>query len=130
MENDECRMKNEEDNPRDLRERTEEYALRIIRMYASLSKTDRVAQVLGGQVLRSGTSVGANYREACRARSNPEFVSKMGDCLKELDESDYWLVLLVKSGTVSADRMDPLIAETNELIAIFTTSIKTAKKSK
>lgn len=119
---------NEEERPRDLRERTEEYALRTIRMYASLPKSDRVAQVLGDQVLRSGTSVGANYREACRARSKAEFVAKMGDCLKELDESDYWLLLLVKSGVVAADRMNPLIAETNELLAIFTTSIRTAKE--
>jgi four helix bundle protein len=113
---------------RDLRERTEEFALRIIRMYTALPKTP-VAKVLGGQVLRSGTSVGANYREACRARSKAEFVAKCGDCLKELDETDYWLGLLVKSGTVEDRLMAHLIAETGELTAIFVTIIKNTKRN-
>lgn len=111
---------------KDLRQRTEDYALRIIRMYSSLPK-ETVAQVLGKQVLRSETSVGANYREADRARSKAEFISKMGDCLKELDESDYWLGLLVKAGVLDGKRLQPLIAETNELIAIFVTIINKSK---
>ena len=109
---------------RDLRERTEEYALRIIKMYSSLPKRDPVAQVLGKQVLRSGTSVGANYREANRGRSKAEFVAKMGDSLKELDESDYWLGLLVKSGVIETSMLKPLIQETGELMAVFVTIIK------
>jgi four helix bundle protein len=83
--------------------------------------------VLGRQVLRSGTSVGANYREASRARSKVEFISKIGDCLKEIDETEYWLELIVDSGCVPADRMAALLDETRQLIAIFTTIDKRAK---
>ena len=96
-------------------------------MYAALPKTTE-AQVLGKQVLRSGTSVGANYREANRGRSKAEFVAKLGDCLKELDETDYWLSLLVKSEIVPVSRMQSLIDETNELTAIMVTIIKKTKE--
>lgn len=78
----------------DLRVRTTSFGLRIIRMFPALPKTTE-AQVLGKQVLRSGTSVGANYREAFRARSRPEFISKCGDCLREIEETGYWLDLLI-----------------------------------
>ena len=111
----------------DLKLRTKQFALRIIRMYAALPKSNTVAQVLGGQVLRSGTSVGANYREAARARSKPEFVSKIGDCLKEIEETEYWLELLVESECVSARLMTSLLDETCQLNAILTASSKTAK---
>ena len=110
----------------DLKPRTKKFALRIIRMFTALPKTD-VARVLGRQVLRSGTSVGANYREAYRARSGAEFASKMGDCLKELEETEYWLELLVDSGTVSSRKMAALLQETNELLAILTTISKKTK---
>ena len=96
-------------------------------MYSKLSKTDTVAQVLGRQVLRSGTSVSANYREASRARSKAEFISKIGDCLKEIDETEYWLELIVDSGCVPADKMADLLDETRQLIAIFPTIDKKAK---
>ena len=95
----------EEMSEKDLKPRTKAFALRIIHMYSKLPKNDTVAQVLGKQVLRSGTSVGANYREASRSRSKAEFVSKSGDCLKEIEESEYWLELLVDSGCVSAAKM-------------------------
>jgi four helix bundle protein len=101
----------------DLKPRTKTFALRVIRMFSKLPKNDVVAQVLGKQVLRSGTSVGANYREASRARSKPEFISKIGDCLKELEETEYWLELLVDSGCVAAVRMSELLDETRQLIA-------------
>ena len=91
----------DENRPEDLKPRTKRYALRIIKMFTALPKNE-VARVLGKQVLRSGTSVGANYREGCRARSSAEFVSKVGDCLKELEETEYWLELLVDSATVPA----------------------------
>ena len=117
-----------EEDQRDLRERTKEFALRIIRMYSALPRTTE-AQVLGKQILRSGTSVGANYREAFRARSRPEFISKLGDCLKELDESAYWLELLTESQIVSASRLDALRDECNQLTAIFTTIAKKSKAS-
>ena len=115
------------EQPQDLRPRTKAFALRVIRMYSKLLKNDTVAQVLGKQVLRSGTSVGANYREASRARSKAEFISKIGDCLKEVDETEYWLELLVESGCVSTAKMEGLLNETIELIAIFTTIHKRSK---
>jgi four helix bundle protein len=113
--------------PQDLKLRTKAFALRIIRMYSKLPKNGTVAQVLGKQVLRSGTSVGANYREASRARSKAEFVSKIGDCLKEIDETEYWLELIVDSGCVSANRMTELLDEARQLIAILTTIDKNSK---
>ena len=113
--------------PKDLKVRTKAFALRVIRMYSKLLKHDTVSQVLGKQVLRSGTSVGANYREASRARSNAEFVSKIGDSLKEIEETEYWLELLLDSGCVPAPKMEALLDETRELIAIFTAIDKNAK---
>ncbi|HMF57383.1 MAG TPA: four helix bundle protein [Pyrinomonadaceae bacterium] len=110
----------------DLKARTEEFALRVIRLYGALPKTTD-AQVLGKQLLRSGTSVGAHYREAIRARSVAEFVSKIEGGLQELEETSYWLELLVESGIVSADRLVELRKEAEELIAMFVSSVKTAK---
>ena len=111
----------------DLRTRTTAYALRIIRLYGSLPKTTE-AQVIGRQLLRSGTSVGAHYREATRARSRAEFISKIEGALQELDESSYWLELLGLSGIVGKQLLADLCTETDELIAIFTTSAMTAKR--
>ncbi len=117
-------MKNEgTQQHEDLRQRTKEFALRVVRMYVTLPKTTE-AQVLGKQVLRSATSVGANYREAYRARSDAEFVAKIGDCLKELDETTYWFELLTDSGIVATSRLEALADEANQLIAIFTTIAK------
>jgi four helix bundle protein len=113
----------------DLGERTVNFAMRIIRLYSALPKTV-VAQVIGKQVLRSGTSVGAQYREARRGRSSAEFVSKLDSALQELEETDYWLDLLVRGAVVSAKRLADLRAETKELIAIFIASSKTAKSRK
>lgn len=113
---------------RDLRERTKEFALRIVRMYVSLPKTPE-AQVLGKQVLKSGTSPGAHYHEACRSRSPAEFISKMAVGLQELEETTYWLELLIDSGIVPAKRMAGLLKETDELTAIFASSVITAKKN-
>jgi four helix bundle protein len=115
-------MKDEKDTkqPFDLRERTKAFALRIIRMFVALPKTEE-ARVIGRQVLRSGTSVGANYREAHRSRSKVEFIAKIGDCLKELDETAYWLELLTESAIVPAPKLAPLQDECHQLIAILTT---------
>jgi four helix bundle protein len=115
------------ERPQDLKLRTKAFALRVIRLYSQLPKNNAVAQVLGRQVLRSGTSVGANYREASRGRSKAEFTSKVGDCLKEIEETEYWLELLVESGCVTQARMTGLLDETRQLIAIFTTIDKNAK---
>jgi four helix bundle protein len=113
---------------RDLRERTTEFALRVVRMYSALPKSTE-AQVLGRQVLRSGTSVGAHYREACRARSKTEFASKLAGGLAELEETAYWLELLTKAGIVSSSRLQPLRDEAEELLRIFITSVRAAKRS-
>ena len=112
---------------RDLAERTKRFALRVVAMYSTLPKSTE-AQVMGKQVLRSGTSVGANYREANRARSKAEFIAKLGDGLKELDETAYWLELLVESGIVPAPKLASLQDECNQLLAIFTTVSKNAKR--
>ncbi|MFQ5436955.1 MAG: four helix bundle protein [Anaerolineae bacterium] len=85
------------------------------------------AQVLGKQVLRSGTSVGAHYREANRSRSDAEFISKIDTALQELDETAYWLDLLCEAKIVKPERLEPLLRETNELTAIFVTISKKAK---
>ncbi len=90
----------------DLRGRTKHFALKIIIISAALPKTLE-AQVIGKQVLRSGTSIGANYREAYRSRSRVEFIAEMGDCLKELEETAYWLELLVESGTADQKALLP-----------------------
>jgi len=115
-------MRDEEER-QDLRVRTKEFALRIIRMYSDLSKTE-VSSVIGRQVLRSGTSVGTNDREAYRARSSAEFISKLGDCLKELGETVCWLELLVESGCMPAIKLADLMGEASELTAIFTSIVK------
>jgi four helix bundle protein len=116
----------DESRRQDLRARTKQYALRIVKMYLALPKSE-VARVLGKQGLRSGTSVGANYREAFRARSKAEFISKLGDCLKELEETAYWLELLGESGVVKPVRLSALHTETDELTAIFTAIVKNSK---
>jgi len=110
----------------DLRERTKQFAKRIVRLFAALPK-GAAAQTLGKQVLRSGTSVGANYREANRARSKAEFISKTGDCLREADETVYWLELLSEEGFLPSVRMQPLLAEANELVAIFASIVKKSR---
>ena len=113
----------------DLRLRTKQFALRVIKMYSALPD-EPVAQVLGKQVLRSGTSVGANYREGYRARSKAEFISKLGECLKELEETAYWLELLVDSKLVAADKLSALRQECDELTAIFVTILKRSKENR
>lgn len=115
-----------EEGASDLRARTRTFALRVIKLFSSLPKTTE-AQVLGKQLLRSGTSVGANYREAYRSRSDAEFISKLGDCLKELDESSYWMELLIEAEIVKEERLTNLLDENNQLIAIFTTIAKKVK---
>ena len=111
---------------RDIGERTKTFALRIIRLYSSLPKTTE-AQVIGKQVLRSGTSVGAHVREGRRSRSDAELISKIEGGLQELEETVYWLELLADTGIVKAERLDPLLAEADELIAILVTSARTVK---
>lgn len=115
--------------PWDLRERTSDFALQIIEVFGVIRRSD-VGQILGRQLLRSGTSVGAQYREACRARSSAEFVSKLESAQQELDETGYWLELLEKSGVVVDPRLPLLRKEVDELLAIFSASARTAKQNK
>ncbi|MGD0382072.1 MAG: four helix bundle protein [Thermoguttaceae bacterium] len=117
------------ESKRDLRERTKCFALRIIRMASALPK-NAVGNVISYQILKSGTSVGAHYREAYRSRSTAEFISKMEGGLQELDETAYWLELLADSGILPAKRLAELRKETDELIAIFTTCVRNAKRKK
>lgn len=112
----------------DLKGRTKAFALRVIRLYEALPRVG-AGRVIGDQVLRSGTSVGANYREACQARSKAEFIAKLGDSLKEIEETQYWLELLSESGLVPAEKLADLHNETQQLTAILVTSINTAKST-
>lgn len=109
-----------------LRKRAGEFALRIIRLFRALPETEE-ARIIGRQVLRSGTSVAANYRAVCRARSSREFVSRTGIVVEEADETVFWLELLVESGIVAKPLLDNLLTEANELLAIFAASQRTAR---
>jgi four helix bundle protein len=113
--------------PVDLETRTTDFALRIIKLFAALPKTTE-AQVLGKQLLRCGTSVGAHYREAKRAKSTLDFINKIEGALQELDEACYWLQLLEKSGIISARRLSSLLTEAVELTKILVTVVKRAKE--
>ena len=110
-----------------LKVRTKQFALEIIRLYASLPKRTE-GLVLGSELLRSGTSVGAHYREAQRARSNAEFISKFEEGMQELEETLYWLELFEESGIVVGGQVSILQKEANELMAIMVASVKTAKR--
>lgn len=110
-----------------LRDRTKEFALRVIRLVSSLPN-DPVCRVLKSQLLRSGTSVAANFREASRARSDAEFIAKLGIIEQELDETLLWFELLVESNFVPASKLGDLMNEADELLRIIVTSIKKTKK--
>lgn len=109
-----------------LKQRTKTFALRLIRLYRALPRKTE-AEVIGRQMLRSGTSVAANYRAVCRSRSQAEFASRMGIVAEEADETLLWLELLVESDLLPRSRMEPLLKEANELLAIFSASRKTAR---
>src|SRR5689334_18860638 len=115
--------------PEQLRFRTKQFAIRIVQVYKSLPKTDE-ARVIGKQLLRAGTSVAANYRSTNRARSRAEFTSKMGVVVEEADETVFWLEILVETGIVAKARLQALLAEANELVAIFAASHRTARRGK
>jgi four helix bundle protein len=115
-------------NNENLKIRTKQFALRIIKLVESLPR-DQVGRVLGNQLLRSGMSVGANYRAACRSKSAADFISKMGTVEEEADECVYWMELLMDSGTVKPTKISALMQEAAELTAIAVSSINTARKS-
>jgi four helix bundle protein len=110
----------------DLKIRTKDYALLVIRLFAELPKRTET-QIMGQQLLRSGTSVGAQYREASRAKSNADFISKMEGSLQELEESEYWLELLGESGFVPEERLAAVKKETGELKGIFVSIVRNTK---
>ena len=112
-----------------LEARTKRFALQVIELFSTLPHSP-VAQVLGRQLLRSGTSVGAQYREAMRGKSLADFISKMEGSLQEIEETRYWLELLLESGTLSEDRITPVKKEADELVAMFVASVRTAKRNK
>jgi len=114
----------------DLRNRTKKYASGIIKLFISLPKNRPEVQVLGRQMLRSGTSVAANYREASRARSRQEFVSKIELCTQEADETSLWLELLQGDCAIESEMLTWLHTETHELISIFVTMARNAKRRK
>ncbi|WP_449257979.1 four helix bundle protein [Chlorobium limicola] len=119
----------DEGGMKDLKARTRDFALRIIRLYSALPKNTE-AQVIGKQLLRSGTSVGAHYREGSRARSDAEFISKIDGGLQELEESCYWMELLVEASIVPESSLSDLMDEASQLSAILVTCSKNAKARK
>jgi len=116
------------ERPEDLTVRTRRFAVRVVRLFGALPKGIE-AQVIGKQLLRSGTSVGAHYREGTRSRSNAEFISKLEGGLQELEETFYWMEILIESGITAQERMMDLMHEADELTAILTTCVKNAKSN-
>jgi four helix bundle protein len=116
-------------NQQELQERTKWFAVEVIRLVEALPKT-QTAEVLGKQLLRSATSVAANYRAACRGRSRAEFVSKINVVEEEADESEFWLELLVEANVVARERVLGLLKEAGELTAIFVATGRTAKQKR
>jgi four helix bundle protein len=111
-----------------LRKRTKDYALRIIKLIEALPKTT-TGGTIANQLIRSGTSIGANYRAALRGRSKVEFIAKLGIVIEEADESTFWLELIIESSLLDKKLVEPLLGETKELLAIFITTINTAKRN-
>jgi len=114
--------------PEEFRKRTKKYASDVVRFYVSLPKSRKEVEVLGYQLLRSGTSVAAHTREASRARSDAVFCSKVDGALQEADESELWLELLRDDCEIESNQLAGLLGETNELIGIFTTMVNTTKR--
>lgn len=111
----------------ELKKRTKLFAIRIVRLFRTLPKTEE-SRVIGKQLLRSGTSVAANYRAVCRARSKAEFIAKMGIVVEEIDETVFWLEMLIDTKIIKELLLKDLLKEANELLAIFAASQKTSKQ--
>lgn len=119
-------MKKSEDNPEFLKSRTKRFALAMMRLCESLPQS-RASDIIIRQLIRSATSVGANYRAACRGRSKPDWISKLGIVLEEIDESQYWIELLVEAGMLNKEKGDAAIKEADEILSMVASSIKTSK---
>jgi four helix bundle protein len=113
---------------RELLQRTKQFALRIFKLVGVLPQTIQ-RRAVAAQLIRSGTSVAANYRAACRARSKPEFIAKLGVVEEEADESAFWLELIMETNLLSASKVEPLLSEASEIVAMMASSKKTAAKS-
>jgi four helix bundle protein len=113
-------------NSEELKARTKQFALRVMKLVGALPKTT-VGRAIGGQLVRSGTSVGANYRAACRARSKAESAAKLGTVAEEADETCFWLEPIVEGGLLPEKRVSSLLEEANALTAIFTSAVRTSK---
>ena len=113
--------------PDELRARTKSFALRVVKLYRSLPRPAD-AQVMGKQLLRCGTSVAANYRASCRARSRAEFAARIGIVVEEADESGFWLEMLAEAGIIRMALLKELLEESKELTAIFTATQYTVRK--
>jgi four helix bundle protein len=107
----------------DLKKRTKQFGLRVIHVIEALPSS-RAASVIGRNLLRSGTSVGANYGAACRARTSPDYISKLGMAIEQADESLYWMEMLVEAKLIPGDKLTALMKEANEIVAILTASAK------
>jgi four helix bundle protein len=114
-------------NEEELKQRTKQFALRVIKLVGSLQRTME-GRVIGKQLIRSGTSVGANYRSACKGRSKAEFAAKLGIVEEEADETAYWLELIVEGGLLEKNLVEPLLKEANEIVAIMASSRKSASR--
>lgn len=111
----------------ELKKRTKSFSLRVIKLVGALPKTVE-GRAIGSQLIRSGTSVGANYRAACRGRSKPDFVAKLGIVEEEADESAFWMELIIETDMMKKELVEPLLQEANELVAIMTASRKSAAR--
>lgn len=114
---------------RSMADRTKQFALQVIALYGEVPKSD-VGKVIGRQMLRSGTSVGAHGREAFRSRSNAELISKLEVALQEIDETMYWMELLIEAKVMQPDRIQPVLKEADEVTAVIVSSVKTIKSRK
>ncbi len=115
-------------NERELKDRTKQFALRVIRLVAALPKTIE-GKAIGRQLVSCGTSVGANYRSACRGRSRAEFIAKLGIVEEEADESAFWIELIIENELSKHELVEPLLKEANELVAIMVSSRKSARET-
>jgi four helix bundle protein len=113
----------------EMKARTKSFALRIIKLVEALP-SNRTADVIGKQLVRSGTSVGANYRAACRAKSNADFIAKMGTVEEEADESSFWLEVIIESGLMKEELVKDLMDEADQIVAIIVSSINIARGHK
>ena len=114
-------------NESELKQRTKRFSLRVIKLVGALPKSIE-GRAIGNQLMRSGTSVGANYRAACRGRSKTEFIARLGVVEEEADESAFWMEMIVESGMMEKKLVEPLLQEANELVAIMTASRKSASQ--